>query len=246
MNKKIILGIVMSALFLQALQASAASTAYQYNGKYYYIVDGNNPNMNSGDRVCASMGQTCVGYTANTTNICKFIHPTASVTTTVNGNSNGFYCNGSPQGYAACSTAINNCQICPACGTISCSDQIGDQYAQMYVECSGKPTADTTVISVSATPTQQTTTHNNSGWLNGFLNYLHSLWLSLGWITPSGTPTGTNHTANHATTPPQGTLLPAQICQNGGQCKSGNCVRDDQGVYRCSCSNLGSDYSSCH
>lgn len=147
MNKKLILVLLLSALLLPAVSAHASATAYQYNGKYYYIVDGNNPNLNSGDRVCASVGQICIGYTAKTTAICKYIHPSASVTTSVNGNSAGFYCNGKPQGYAACSTAINNCQICPACGTISCSDQIGDQYAQMFVECTGTPAANITVVS---------------------------------------------------------------------------------------------------
>lgn len=67
---------------------------------------------------------------------CKLEHPTASVTTGVNGSKAGFYCDGAPQKGAACEKAKNNCQVCPACNVnADCSTAIGEQFREMYVQC---------------------------------------------------------------------------------------------------------------
>ncbi|MDO8625115.1 MAG: hypothetical protein Q7R47_03460, partial [Candidatus Diapherotrites archaeon] len=115
-----------------------ASSPYTYNGKTYYIVSGGNPAMNTGTKVCASVGKTCVGYTANTNAVCQYFHPTASVTTSVNGSKAGFYCNGPPQTGLACGASYNNCQVCPACNVnATCDEDIGGLFREMYVECAG-------------------------------------------------------------------------------------------------------------
>jgi hypothetical protein len=131
-----------------AFSAEAAPQSYTYNGRDYYVVNGNDPAADTGAEVCASAGRTCVGYTGFTNDICKNFHPRASATESVNGSKAGFYCDGAPQKGLACETAKNNCQVCPACNVnADCSTQIGTQFREMYVECSGPST-----ISASSTP----------------------------------------------------------------------------------------------
>ncbi len=114
-----------------------SSNCYTYNGKTYCVVKAGT-STNTGDKSCAAAGKTCVGYTAYTTDVCKYFHPDASVTTSVNGSKAGFYCNGPPQTGLACANAYNNCQVCPACNVnVTCGEDIGNLFREMYVECSG-------------------------------------------------------------------------------------------------------------
>ena len=111
---------------------------YTYNGKTYYIVNADDPNTNTGTEVCASVGKTCVGYPAFTNDVCKYFHPDATDTISVNGSKAGFYCNGPPQTGLACGSSYNNCQVCPACNVnVTCDEEIGGLFREMYVECSG-------------------------------------------------------------------------------------------------------------
>ncbi|GEM_PF-3421229 len=115
-----------------------AQGSYTFNGKTYYVVRSDAPNGNTGNEVCQSIGKTCVGYTAFTSDVCKYFHPSASVTTTVNGSKAGFYCNGPPQTGLACGSSFNNCQICPQCNVnVTCGEEIGGLFREMYVECAG-------------------------------------------------------------------------------------------------------------
>jgi hypothetical protein len=105
--------------------------------KTYYIVDASNPDMNTGNKVCAAAGAKCVGYTDFTTNACKAAHKNAAIKSDANGSKAGFYCDGAPQG-GVCANEKNTCHICPNCNVnATCETQIGDLYREMYVECSG-------------------------------------------------------------------------------------------------------------
>lgn len=120
---------------------ASSSTGYNYNGKKYYVVKSDDPNKNTGNKVCASQGKTCVGYTAHTTAVCQQVHPNSKVVSnSVNGSKAGYYCNGSPQTGLACESTYDTCQVCPACNVnVDCATEIGTQFREMYVEC-GAPT----------------------------------------------------------------------------------------------------------
>ena len=106
-------------------------------GKTYHLVSGTNAGMDSGNEVCASMGQRCVGYTSLGTNaVCKLFHPNAKELVSLNGSKSGFYCNGAPQKGAACEKTKDTCQVCPTCNVnADCAWSVGSQYREMYVEC---------------------------------------------------------------------------------------------------------------
>lgn len=121
-----------------SISASAAVTprSVTISGKIYYVIDGNNPSLNSANRVCAAVGKKFVALVTNTT-VCKALHPTASVSTIMDGAPYGFFCNGAPQTDRACSTRRNACAICTACNkaNVNADTQIGTQFAEMYVDC---------------------------------------------------------------------------------------------------------------
>src|SRR5258707_1167906 len=54
-----------------------ARASVLFRGKTYYIVDGNDPDADSGSKVCAAVGKTCAGYNVHTNDLCKQLHPTA-------------------------------------------------------------------------------------------------------------------------------------------------------------------------
>ena len=126
------------ALFIIASSFVLALTGpYNYNGKDYYVVTSTDPNLNTGDKVCQAAGKTCVGFTAMTTQVCKYFHPDAAVVSGVDGSKTGFYCNGAPQG-GKCARETNTCDICPACNVNGdCGTDISGLYREMYIECSG-------------------------------------------------------------------------------------------------------------
>ncbi len=118
--------------------AVAAPSSAVFGGKTYYVVNGNSTTANTGEKVCASIGKTCVGYTGFTNNICKIFHPNAKTLVSVNGSKAGFYCDGAPQKGLACEKTLNTCQVCPACNVnMDCKTAIGTQFREMYVECGG-------------------------------------------------------------------------------------------------------------
>ncbi len=240
--------LALSLLLLAAPAfAAKAGDRYQLGGKNYYLVDGNNPNMNSGDRVCQSLGLKCAGYTAHTSKLCKNFHPDAKTDYgTVNGSSAEFYCDSKERHDIACQNEANTCLSCAACGiNATCSDQVDYHFAEMYVECVGTSTPPT-ASSTPPTPQPAAASHMTFG--DMFRAFWQNIFAHAWWYHPAPAAPAPAQAVVHAApmVGHTGTKLPAQQCANGGECKSGNCVRDGQGVYRCSCSPLGSDYSSCH
>jgi hypothetical protein len=177
--KRYILGLLFISFFIfSAGSVLAAVQHYEYNGRDYYIVDGNNPNLNSGNRVCTSVGKTCYGYTDLDTNVCKYFHPSASVIQSYNGSKSGFYCNGTPQTGLACAPYKNNCQVCPACNVnADCNFQIGGLFREMYVDCGPSATpAQVVTKTLVQTKTVVIPVVSKGGWLQSFISYLHNLW----------------------------------------------------------------------
>jgi PGF-pre-PGF domain-containing protein len=128
---------ILILLFLLAIAGPvlALTGPVKYQGKTYYVVNANDPTEDTGKEVCEKAGKAYVGFTARTTDVCTLVHPSAKVTSGVDGSSTGFYCNGAPQG-GICAKQTDTCNICPACNlNVDASTVIGDQYREMYVEC---------------------------------------------------------------------------------------------------------------
>lgn len=134
---------MLTGAFLLYGTASAAVPSVSFNNNTYYMVDGNNPALDTGDEVCASMKMKFAGYKSiNTNAICKLFHPTAKELISVNGSKAGFYCNGAPQQGLACAKFKNTCQVCPACNLNEAStgnQSIGQHFKEMYVFCEPLP-----------------------------------------------------------------------------------------------------------
>ncbi|MEK6968419.1 MAG: hypothetical protein AABX51_07370, partial [Nanoarchaeota archaeon] len=115
--------IILLLVMLLSLSAVAAQKSTSYNGKTYYVVSADVPSENSGNEVCAKVGKSCVGYTAFTTDVCKQLHPTATIKSGVDGSKAGFYCNGAPQ-QGVCGRETDTCGISPACNVnVKCSEE---------------------------------------------------------------------------------------------------------------------------
>ena len=110
------------------------------SGKTYYKVSAGTT-MNTGTKVCAAAGKTCVGYTnLNSTTVCKAFHPTAKNLGSVNGSKAGFYCDGAPQTGLACANVKNTCEVCPTCNVnADCNFDVSGLFREMYVECGSAP-----------------------------------------------------------------------------------------------------------
>lgn len=127
-----------------ATGARAPVVYYRLNGKTYVVVSANDPNGDTGTRACAKLGMQCVGYTDQSTTVCKYFHPDASANDQMADGSNaGYYCNGAPQ-TGTCGMNVNSCQRCPACSTnADCNFQVGSTtgglFREMYAECAGTP-----------------------------------------------------------------------------------------------------------
>lgn len=103
-------------------------------GRHYYKVT-TDPNLNTGNKVCASLGLKCIGYTDKTLNSCIAFHPDALNSSDYDGANAGFYCNGPPE-QGVCGREHNSCHICPQCNTnMDCNTQAGTLYREMFVEC---------------------------------------------------------------------------------------------------------------
>jgi hypothetical protein len=108
---------------------------YTYQGKEYYVVTSTDATEDTGNEVCAKVGRTCIGYTVETTDVCKQVHPNAATTSSMDGDKSGVYCNGAPQ-TNICATKSDTCHECPQCtNTVDCATPIGNLYREMYVEC---------------------------------------------------------------------------------------------------------------
>lgn len=132
--KRIIMVAFLCAAFGFASVANAVDSRV-YNGKTFYKVDSTNPSLDSGNEVCAAIGETCIGYPERTNAVCGLFHPSATLFSSSSGDRSGVYCNGPPQG-GVCATRYNTCAICPACSVgVSCAQAIGGLYREMFVEC---------------------------------------------------------------------------------------------------------------
>lgn len=145
--------VTLGTLVIQfGAHAAATPKKVVFNGNTYYVVDGNNTALDSGNEVCGAVGMVFDSYKSiNTTGVCKALHPTAKEVVSVNGSKAGFYCNGLPQKGLACEKFKNTCQVCPACNLNAAADgnqTIGSQFAEMYVWC--KPKAVSSVAKSSA------------------------------------------------------------------------------------------------
>ena len=130
---------LVGVLTLATSASMAAPRSVVFNGNTYYVVNGNDPKMDTGDEVCASIGKVFDSYKSITTNgICKLLHPTARELVSVNGSKAGFYCNGAPQQGIACAAFKNTCEVCPACNLNEAAAgnmSIAQHFAEMYVWC---------------------------------------------------------------------------------------------------------------
>lgn len=119
--------------------ALALSGPYTYNGKEYYVVTADDPTEDTGDEVCAKAGKTCVGYTEESTAVCRMVHPSAQETSSLSGDQSAVYCDGSPQ-KGVCADKSDSCHACPGCTVnVDCGTPIGSLYREMYVECADQP-----------------------------------------------------------------------------------------------------------
>jgi hypothetical protein len=139
--------IVSILLLVLIVPVTALTGPITANGKTFYVVEGNNPALDSGNEVCAQAGMACVGYTDTTSGACKAAHPGATESSSMSGDKSGVYCDGPPQS-GVCSSATNTCHTCPTCTvSVSCNQQIGTLYNEMYVECTNSQPCKVTVAS---------------------------------------------------------------------------------------------------
>jgi hypothetical protein len=131
--KKLLIALATTLLLVAGVVA--ISQPFSYQGKDYYVVTSTYPSEDTGDEVCAKVGKGCVGYTAYTDDVCDYFHPGASVTSNLDGDVSGVYCNGPPQ-TGVCAGKYDTCHTCPQCSAgVDCSTPIGGLYREMYVEC---------------------------------------------------------------------------------------------------------------
>lgn len=164
-----------------ALAAPQPNQPFHYNGRDYYVVNGNDPSNDTGAQVCAKIGKACIGYTDFSTSSCQYFHPGAPLTPqSVNGSKSGFYCDGPPQKGLACESSRNNCQVCPWCNVnADCNFHIGGLFREMYIECGGGENAASKSAQI---PAKQTPSNKNARWSNlgsGILTALQSFWQSI-------------------------------------------------------------------
>jgi len=127
-------------MFLFSSTGSAAPASVNVNGKIYYIVSGNDPTMDTGAEVCASIGKICKEYgTIGTNAVCVKFHPTSRALSILDGSKAEFFCDGPPQtGVCGNLNMKNVCAVCPKCSlneASTCNQPIGQHFREMYVEC---------------------------------------------------------------------------------------------------------------
>jgi len=129
----------MKAFYILGLIVlSCSAAAFDFNGKQYFTVTSVDPDMDTGAEVCNANGLGCVGYTEATDAVCKIAHPSSQSQSDVSGDMSGVYCDGAPQ-TGVCAGLTDTCLACPTCTNIlSCTQEIGGLYREMYVECAGQ------------------------------------------------------------------------------------------------------------
>ncbi len=134
-------GLVISAALSMPTFAAPKVESLVVSGKTYYKVVSGDTQRNTGNKVCALVGATCLGYTnLGSNNVCRAFHPTAKSIGSVKGSKAGFYCDGSPQRGPSCEKNTNTCAVCPTCKVnVDCTTDISLQFREMYVECSPVP-----------------------------------------------------------------------------------------------------------
>ena len=218
----------LAGIFTFASVSAAAPASVQSGGKTYYMVNGLDTKMDSGNEVCSSIGKKCVGYTSLSSNtVCKMFHPKAKDLKSVNGSKSGFFCNGAPQKGLACEKTMNTCQVCPTCNVnADCSTAIGQQFREMYVECAAASSS-----SSSARPKTVLTRSSSSK--------------KAGTYGPLPLP-GQRSSTTAKSVPRSAKQNAGALCQHGGECKSGMCLGVIPGkVYRCSCIDPTTKWQSC-
>lgn len=170
-----------AALAFATSVSSAAPQSVVHNGKTYYKVNAADASLNSGKKVCAAVGRSCVGYTALHADVCLKFHPTAKKLISVNGSKAGFYCDGLPQKGLACEKMKNTCEVCPACNlNVDCNTDITsmNQFRETFIECgplvqakssskakiSSKPASKRSTPTRSAARSQQASSKKTGGY----------------------------------------------------------------------------------
>ena len=112
MKKSIFVGLLFLGLMASSAIVLAKPNSVEYKGKTYYVVDGNDKAMDTGKEVCASVGQTCVGYTAQNLDVCLKVHTDANKVTDAMVPKPDL-CNGSLKEEFVATRRY--CHICPNC-----------------------------------------------------------------------------------------------------------------------------------
>lgn len=115
--------------------AYALTGPISVSGTDYYVVTSTDPTEDTGNEVCAKLGQTCVGFTFPGPDVCLQNNPGASAQSGLSGDRSGVYCDGAPQS-GVCAGLSNTCVTCAGCSvSVQCDTEIGSLYREMYVEC---------------------------------------------------------------------------------------------------------------
>ena len=118
---------------------TAPPQVYNYLGREYYVVSSEDPTGDTGNEVCAKVGKICIGYTDETDSVCRFFHTDARISSSMDGDRAGVYCDGPPQ-TGVCANKYRYCHTCPDCtNTVDCATPIGNLYHEMFVECGDVP-----------------------------------------------------------------------------------------------------------
>ncbi len=127
----------LSSVSMFDIAHAITPSSVKIGAKTYYKVLSTDATLNTGNKVCAAVGKSCIGYTNHGSNaVCTAFHPTAKNVKSVNGSKAGFYCNGAPQKGLACEKMKDTCQVCPTCNVnADCGTDISQQFREMYVEC---------------------------------------------------------------------------------------------------------------
>lgn len=84
-----------------------------HEGRIYFRVRASDPDVDTGDEVCQSVGMVCVGYTEPSDAVCLMFHPDAGRTFSTTGDPSAVYCDGPPQ-EGICEVLFNDCHACPS------------------------------------------------------------------------------------------------------------------------------------
>lgn len=168
MRSVIIGALVLAAFITSADVAFAKPQSVEVKGQTYYVVTAADSAMDSGDEVCAAVGQKCIGYTVTDHKVCTTLHPNAKTQSGGDGSKSPFYCDGSPQG-GVCANEKNTCRVCPNCNIgVTCGESISSLYREMYVQCGLKE--ESSNLAIKAPPMWGTFFAKPGQWWGGMRN----------------------------------------------------------------------------